>query len=211
MQQHTLDVLKNFAGFNKSILIREGNTIRTMNPEKTVFAVAEVDDNFTHEFGVFDLSQLLSTWSLFENPDITYEDKYIHLEEQGTKVKFYYTNPRYIQAAPNKEPNLPETLIQFELKKDVLGKILKYSSVLKLENLYINKDSVTCKNPDATGNEFQAPISDFHVTTDEDVEINIDIATLKLIHDDYDVFVTSKAIKFKAKTMKVEYVVVLNQ
>lgn len=213
MQQETLDILKNLAGFNPSILFREGNILRTMNPEKTVFAVAEVPDNFTHEFGVFDLSQLLSTWSLFENPNITYEDRYLHLEENGTKVKFYYTNPRYIQAAPNKDPNLPKSIFQFELKKEVLAKILKYSSVLKLTNLYISKNSVVCKNPDGTENEFIAPITDFQVFDEEldDSEFNISIETLKLIHDDYDVFVTPKAIKFKAQNKKIEYVVVLNQ
>lgn len=214
MKAQTLEVLKNFSGINKSILFREGNIIRTMNAEKTVFAHAQVEDSFTHEFGVFDLTQLLSTWSLLENPDVTYEDKYLLLEEGGTQIKYFYTNTRHIVAAPNKELKLPDTIMRFTLEKTVLEKMLKASSVMKLTNLYITANSVVCKNPDGTGNEYTCPITDFHVEEgqelDEDEFFNINIDAMRLIPDDYEVYVTANAIRFKSQNRVLEYFVVLN-
>lgn len=214
MQQRTLEILKNFAGINKSILFREGNVLRTMNAEKTVFAHAQVDDNFTHEFAVFDLTQMLSTWSLLNEPDVTYEDDHILLEKDGTEIKFYYSNPRHIKAAPNKDINLPEAIMKFDLKKDVLAELLKASSVLKLTNLYISTSGVVCKNPDGTGNEYKCPITEFHIEEGADIDdgqqFDINIDTLRLIPDDYEVTVTANVIRFKSKTCVLEYFVVLN-
>lgn len=214
MKQRTLDILKNFAGINKSILFREGNVLRTMNAEKTVFAHAQVDDNFTREFAVFDLTQMLSTWSLLNDPDVTYDEDHILLEQDGTEIKFYYSNPRHIKSAPNKDINLPDTIMKFELKKEVLADLLKASSVLKLTNLYISTNGVICKNPDGTGNEYKCPITEFDIQEgadiDEDQQFDINIDTLRLIPDDYDVTVTENVIRFKSLNCVLEYFVVLN-
>ncbi len=214
MKARTLEILKNFAGINKSILIREGNLIRTMNAERTVFAHAEVEDVFTREFGVFDLTQMLSAWSLTQDPNVAYEEDHILLEKNGTEIKFFYSSPRHIKAAPNKEIVLPETIMKFDLKKEVLLEMLKASAVLKLTNLYITANSVVCRNPDGTGNEYKCPIVDFDIQEgkelDDDLQFNINIDAIRLIPDDYEVYVTDIAIRFKSKSCVLEYFVVLN-
>ena len=40
---NTLNILKNFSKINPSILIQEGNTLRTISPNKTIMAKANVD------------------------------------------------------------------------------------------------------------------------------------------------------------------------
>lgn len=218
MKARTLEILKNFSGINKSILIREGNVLRTMNPERTVFANAIVEDNFPREFGVFDLSQLLSAWSLINEPDVSYEEDHILLTKaEGTEIKLFYASPRHIKSAPNKEIALPTTLLSFELKKETLLEMLKASAILKLTNLYVTTSSVICKNPDGTGNEYRCPINEFVISPDldeeeaEDLQYVIDINAIRLIPDDYDVIVTEIAIRFKSKSGNLEYFVLLNQ
>ena len=215
MKQTTLEVLKNFAGINRSILIREGNVIRTVNAERTVFANAEVEDTFPREFGVYDLTQLLSAWSLITEPDVSYEEDHILLsKDDGTEIKLFYASPRHIKSAPNKKLNLPETILSFTLKKESLLEMLKASAILKLTNLYISNTDVICMNPDGTGNEYRCPINDFSISENapEDEHYVIDIDSIRLIPDDYDVVVTPIAIHFKAKNRQLlEYFVLLNQ
>lgn len=213
MKQRTFEILKNFSGINKSCLIREGDVIRIMNPEKTVFAQARVDDVFPREFGVFDLPSLLSAISLFQDADITYEEDHLLISEGRRKTRFYYTNTRHIKAAPAGDIKLPPTLMSFLLEKKELEDMLKASSVLKLTNLYINGNKVVCKNADGTGNDYELLIENINVSPDtnvEDIQININIDTLKLIPGDYDVSVTEKAILFKSTTSELQYVVILN-
>ena len=39
----TIEVLKNFAGINTNILVREGNTLSTISTGKNIFAKAELN------------------------------------------------------------------------------------------------------------------------------------------------------------------------
>lgn len=213
MKQRTFEILKNFSGFNKSILIREGDVIRIMNPEKTVFAQARVDDVFPREFGVFDLPSLLSTISLFQDAEITYEEDHLLISEGRRKTRFYYTNTRHIKAAPAGDIKLPPTLMSFLLEKKELEDMLKASSVMKLTNLFITGNKIVCKNADGTGNDYELTIDNINVSPDidaDEIQIDINIDTLKLIPGDYDVSVTEKAILFKSTTSELQYVVLLN-
>ena len=47
LQEQTLNVLKNFSDINPNILIKEGNTIKTISEAKNVLATAIVDNEFT--------------------------------------------------------------------------------------------------------------------------------------------------------------------
>ncbi len=53
----TLNVLKSFTAINKSILLSAGNTIKTITPEKTLIAIAEVPDTMPSQACVYDLSR----------------------------------------------------------------------------------------------------------------------------------------------------------
>ena len=44
---NTLNVLKNFAKINPSILIQEGNTLKTISTSKTIMAKSNVSTNFS--------------------------------------------------------------------------------------------------------------------------------------------------------------------
>ena len=72
---NTISVLKNFSSINQSLAVDAGNTIRTISPQKTVMAVAQVDDTFDSSFAIYDLNQFLSAVSLFEKPDYDFEDQ----------------------------------------------------------------------------------------------------------------------------------------
>ena len=44
LSEKTVNLLKNFAGINQSILFKKGNKLRTMSVMKNILAEAEVED-----------------------------------------------------------------------------------------------------------------------------------------------------------------------
>ena len=64
LSEKTLTVLKNFAGINNSILVKEGNQLRTISVAKNILAEANIDEEFPRPFGVYDLNQFLNGLSL---------------------------------------------------------------------------------------------------------------------------------------------------
>ena len=56
----TTKVLKNFASINPSILLKEGETIRTISPQKNVLAQAVTDQPIEKEMCLYDINQFLN-------------------------------------------------------------------------------------------------------------------------------------------------------
>jgi len=54
----TLQVLKNFSGINQNILIKQGNTLKTISEARNVLARATLKEDFTKDFGIYDLNEL---------------------------------------------------------------------------------------------------------------------------------------------------------
>ena len=67
LNQNTIDTLKNFAGINTNILIKEGDELSTISTMRNIFAKAKVSDSFTNQFGIYDLNEFLSAVSGFQN------------------------------------------------------------------------------------------------------------------------------------------------
>ena len=57
LNQNTIETLKNFAGINTNILIKEGDELSTISTMRNIFAKAKISDKFTNEFGIYDLNQ----------------------------------------------------------------------------------------------------------------------------------------------------------
>ena len=83
LSEKTLTVLKNFAGINNSILVKQGTQLRTMSVAKNILAEADIQEDFPRQFGVYDLNQFLNGLSLHQDPemDFTEELSLIHISE----------------------------------------------------------------------------------------------------------------------------------
>ena len=70
----TIDVLKNYAEINQSILFKKGSTIKTVNEQTNVLSKVVVTEDFPKEFAIYDLNEFLSAMSLFEDPELDFGD-----------------------------------------------------------------------------------------------------------------------------------------
>ena len=69
LSDKTLSFLKNFSTINQSILFKEGSKLRTISVMKNILAEATVTEEFTKDFGIYDLNQFLNGLSLHQQPE----------------------------------------------------------------------------------------------------------------------------------------------
>ena len=74
LSDNTLGILKNFAGINNSILVKEGNQLRTISVMKNILAEAQIPEDFPRQFGIYDLNQFLNGLSLHSDPNLDFTE-----------------------------------------------------------------------------------------------------------------------------------------
>ncbi len=209
---NTLGILKNFAGINNSILVKEGNQLRTISVAKNILAEAEIDEDFPRQFGIYDLNQFLSGLSLHQDPDLDFtEESYLTIREGKRRVKYFFADPQVIVAPPEKEISLPSEDVCFELDSTALDKLLKAAAVYQLPDLSavggegVVKLVVRDKKND-TSNEFAVVVGE----TDKNFVFNFKVENIKIIPGAYDVVVSSKLLsKFTNTNFNLKYYIAL--
>lgn len=195
MQTSTLAILKNFANINQGILITPGSRLRTISVMKNIYAEAVIDDEFEREFAIYDLNEFLSAISLLDNPSLEYKEKYILISSGRSKIHYYYSSPTVVVSPPIDREITVKGDVRFRLPKDVLERILKSASIMKLTDLQINPDGLTVFNAQMPGNSLQIEIEG--IEADDDAESKtIKIENLKMIPDEYLVEASERAARF---------------
>ena len=212
LSDNTLNVLKNFAGINNSILVKEGNKLRTISVAKNILAEADIPEEFPRDVAIYDLNQFLNGLGLHSDPDLDFSpESYITIKEGKRRVKYFYADPQVIVAPPEKEINLPTEDVCFQLDSTALDKLLKAAAVYQLPDLSaigeagVVKLVVRDKRND-TSNEYAVVVGE----TDKEFVFNFRVENIKIIPGAYDVVVSSKLLsKFSNTRYDLKYYIAL--
>ena len=212
LSEKTLTVLKNFAGINNSILVKEGNSLRTISVAKNILAEANIEEDFPRQFGVYDLNQFLNGLSLHQDPDMDFtEESYLTIREGRRKVKYFYADPQVIISPPDKEINLPSEDIHFQLESTSLDKLLKAAAIYQLPDLAVIGEAGVVKivvrdKKNDTSNEYAVIVGE----TDKEFSFNFKVENIKIIPGAYDVVVSQKLLsKFTNTNCDLKYYIAL--
>lgn len=213
---NTMNVLRNFSGINQNLMIREGNTIKTISEAKNVLATAVVEEQFPQPFGIYDLNEFIGVMGLVDQPRLKFEDESVTIGDSTgrSKVRYFYS-PEETLTTPQKDINMPEAEVSFVLDNDTLNKVKKAASTLGHSELSVSvKAGSLClsvvESQNSTSNAFSIDIDGEYTT--ENFNFIMNIANLKMIPGDYDVSMSSKFItRFKHKEMNVQYWIALEK
>lgn len=209
LSKETVTVIKNFAGINSNLLLKQGNKLATISSQKNVMADTVVGETFPADFGIYDLNEFLGAMSLFEDPELDFNDKYVTIKSGGRSIKYFAAAPEVL-VAPQKAITFPAHEIEFKLSSDQLDMIRKTAGVLRSEDLSIVGDGSTITavvgdKKNNTANVFREVVG----TTDKTFKINLKVENLKMLPGEYDVSISSKKIsRFKGTGDLVYYVAV---
>ena len=212
LSDSTLTILKNFAGINNSILVKEGKRLRTISVAKNILAEAEIKENFPKDFAIYDLNQFLNGLSLHQDPDLDFnQDSYLSIKEGKRRVKYFFADPNVIISPPEKDITLPTEDISFQLDSASLEKLVKAAQVYQLPDLSAIGEAGVIKlvvrdKKNDTSNEYAIVVGD----TDKEFSFNFKVENIKIIPGAYDVVVSSKLLsKFTNTKYNLTYYIAL--
>jgi len=212
LSDSTLTVLKNFAGINNSILVKEGKKLRTISVAKNILAEANITEEFPRDVAIYDLNQFLNGLSLHADPDLDFSpDSYITIKEGKRRVKYFYADPQVIVAPPEKDITLPTEDVCFQLDSTALDKLLKAAAVYQLPDLSAIGENGVVKlvvrdKKNDTSNEYAVVVGE----TDAVFTFNFRVENIKIIPGAYDVVVSSKLLsKFSNTRYDLQYYIAL--
>jgi hypothetical protein len=214
LSQYTLEVMKSFANINPGIVLQPGTKQRTMSPEKSVLVEVDLEDSFSHKFGIYDLVQFLGNITTLNNPDLEFNDKYVMMKDDIFQMYYLSCSPEIIISPPDKNLTMDNPDVSFVLTNAVLSKSLRLASMNALPNL-----SIIGKNGELnlqihdkandTSNYLDSKISEYS-GTDFTATFKIDNFLRKLMPDDYDVDIKHGMFsRLKSKTKNVTYFIAL--
>jgi len=189
LSEKTLTTLKNFAGINNSILVKQGNKLRTISVAKNILAEAEINEEFSRDFAIYDLNQFLNGLSLHQDPDLDFaEESYLTIREGKRRVKYFFADPNVIISPPEKEIQLPSQDVCFQLDSVTLEKLIKAAAVYQLPDFSAVGEAGVVKlvvrdKKNDTSNEYSIVVGE----TDKDFTFNFKVENIKIIPGAYDV------------------------
>ena len=207
LSKDTVALFKNFAGINTNLLLKQGNKIATISGQKNVMADATVTETFP-DFAIYDLNEFLGAMSLFEDPELDFQDKYVSIKQGSMNIKFFAADASVL-TAPQKAITFPDAEINFSLSSAMLNMLHKTASVLRAADVSIVGDgskitAIVGDKKNASGNSFSEPVGD----TDKTFKVNLKVENLKMLPGDYNVSISSKKIsRFKAPNSDLVYYV----
>jgi ribosomal protein L28 len=207
LSKETVSLIKNFAGINSNLLLKNGNKLATISAQKNVMADATVSETFP-DFGIYDLNEFLGAMSLFDDPELEFNDKFVSIKQGSSNIKFFAADATVL-TAPQKAITFPDAEINFTLSASMLNMINKTASVLRAADVSIVGDGTTINvlvgdKKNATGNSYSEPVG----TTDKTFKVNLKVENLKMLPGDYNVSISSKKIsRFKSPSTDLVYYV----
>ena len=205
LSKDTIAIIKNFAGINSNLLLKQGNRLSTISAQKNVMSDVTVTETFP-DFGIYDLNEFLGAMSLFDDPELEFSDKVCKITQGNMSIK-YYAADASVLTAPTKAITFPEAEINFELSNQMLTMVQRTASVLKASDVSVVGENgqitlVVGDKKNATGNSFSEPVG----TTDKTFKVNLKVENLKMIPGAYDVEISSKGLSsFKNKNVDIQY------
>jgi len=216
LSENTVSVLKNYSTINQNLMIKEGSILQTMSAMKNIVATAKVEEKFTTAVGIYDLNDFLAALSLFDNPDLDFQEKFVMMGNEGSRksLKYFYSDPSVVTTV-TKAVVMPECEIHFNLSDKELSDITKAAAVLGVPDMVLENGSlrVTDKKNDSA-NHFAMEID--YTKMDHETPMSVDhkfwfkVENLKLMPGTYEVDVSKNKISnFKNTNVDIEYFIAL--
>jgi hypothetical protein len=191
----TLNILKNFATINPSIIVKPGNILKTMSSSKTILARAEVPDTFEYPFAIYNLSQFIGCISMFTDPDLDFNESSVTISDAKNEFVYYYADSSIILTAPEKDITIPTVDAEFKISATDIPSVTKALSILELTEIAFVGDGnnimiQAADTKNLSSNKYSVKVG----ATDKVFKAIFKPENLKMVSDDYIVTLSSKGI-----------------
>jgi hypothetical protein len=216
LTESTMNVLKNFSTINENIVFEPGLEIKTISEAKNIIGKATIDNEFSSEFGIYQLPEFLNTLALCDEPTLDFEKDFVSIGDNAgvSRAKFFFSNPEVL-TRPTKDIVMPSADVSFTLTAETLAKVKRAASVLGHTEVTVSViNDVLCltvvDSANDTSNTFSVDVVGEYTSANFKFIWSID--NLRIIPGDYKVELSSKLIShFANQQHPIEYWIALEK
>ena len=214
LSKETLSILKNFASINSNILIKPGNTLKTISAGQNIVAEAKIQEDFDTDVPIWDLNKFLGVVSMFSNPDLEFDSTHVDISNGKSSVRYFYSEPSLL-TLPTRNVKMPESIITFNLDEHNLNEILKAASILQVSDVEIvtensNLKIVVSDSLNTTSNSFSIVIDENY--TGPEYQGSFNVSEIKFLPGSYTVELTNTVIsKFTHQSQDLVYFIAIDR
>ena len=213
LTEKTLNLLKNFASINQSILFKKGSTLRTMSVMKNILAEADIGEEIPQDFAIYDFVQFLNGISLYGDPELDFQNEsYLTIRDgKNHRTKYFFADPSVVVAPPDKTLTLPTEDVSFTLDTNNLTQLLKAAAIYQLPDLAVVGDNgvvqlVVRDKKNDTSNDFSIVVGE----TDNKFSFNFKVENIKILPGTYNVVISQKLLsRFVNENYNLTYYIAL--
>ena len=212
--EDTLTILKNFATIYDGLAFKKGNSLKTMDTGKIVFAAATISEEIPHDFYIGKLNTFLSVLSLENDiPNLEIDDKNVYVvgNKGRSKITYRQCTPDNLLDT-NKSINItPEnTKIKFDLSEEDFKWVMRSATILQNPHILVVGDGshVYLRTTNVHDNSVHSDSLDLgeFPAPQNTVRVVFKTENWKMIPGPYEVCVSSKAVSsFEHKDRKLKY------
>ena len=182
LSKRTIDVFKYLSLISPSILIREGNVLRSRNAARTVLSRVEIDEEFPKEFLIYDIPSLLRVINLFDTPDIEFFDTHMIISQDNAKIRYMYSAAELFPNPPGKDDFTPTNInwgMNLFLDEADIQNYLKAANVMNLDTISFTESGIVLfDSNNAEANNFEVEYkNECEFTGDQPETFNINFKT----------------------------------
>lgn len=208
LSEATITTLKNFSTINPGLIIRRGNTLRTISKLQSLVAKVEVPESFDDTICIYDLNRFLAVLGSLKDPDIAMNDnRSLRIKSESSVANYGLSDESLIIAPPEKDLSMADAEVNFTLTQSTLTQILRLAGVMGLPNVCVrgNRSKISIAAVDVKNTDSDVFSIDVGETSSEFQMIFI-TENFKFLPENYEVAISSKGIAhFKNSTGKIQY------
>jgi hypothetical protein len=112
----------------------EGNKIKISSPNRDVIALAEIEESFPRDFGVYDLSEFVNVLNMFEDSDVVVEEQKLVISNDHASVDIMLASSEVLNMRDflQKKISLPKDAIELKVSETQFNTALKVAKILNL-------------------------------------------------------------------------------
>jgi hypothetical protein len=201
LSARTIQILKSFAQINPSLIFTPGNELKTISPMKTMVAKATITETISQQFAIWDLSKFLGVLSLFEDPDLEINDKFVTITSGKSKLDYVYCLPDMIVQPPKKMTDLSPDSVEKLLPSATLQSLMKAVGVLQLPDIaFVGKDgnfSIQALDTKPKNPNDSTLSNSFAITVGETVKtfkMIVKAESLKIMNEEYTLKISPQGL-----------------
>jgi DNA polymerase III sliding clamp (beta) subunit (PCNA family) len=178
-------------------------------------AIADITEQFSVDFGIYDLNEFISMFSLLQDPDLEFTNDSVQFKSGRTRASYRFAD-QSILTSPKNKINMPQSDLTVNITSELLSQVRKAAGVLghsivslKGEDGTVTLSVVDPKNSSA--NTFSV-VLDENNSQHGSFDLQFLINNLKVLPGDYVVNISSKLIShWKNENTPVQYYIALEK